>query len=178
MRDFRDAKAMAKSLRTGLEALSVPISHSQALELIAAAFGEASWHVLSAKIGEETVSATAQFEPAVPIVRIFDLAKAKDFYVDLLGMSIDWEHRFEEGFPLYIQVSRGRVVLHLSEHHGDATPGSNAYIRMRGLDAFHAELQARGSHAGIEDGPGNMRVLQLWDPFANRLRFAEARRVR
>ena len=175
MRDFRDAKAMAKSLRTGLEAHSVSISHSQALELIAAAFGDASWHVLSARIVGNAGAEAVRFEPAIPIIRIFDLAKAKEFYVGMLGMSIDWEHRFEAGFPLYMQVSRSGLTLHLSEHYGDATPGSNAYIRMRGLDAFHTELRARGSHAGIEDGPGNMRVLQLWDPFANRLRFAEAR---
>jgi hypothetical protein len=178
MRDFHDAKAMAKSLRTGLAVLSMPVSHSQALELIATAFGEASWHVLSARVGETVGEDAVRFEAAIPIIRIFDLAKAKDFYVGLLGMSIDWEHRFEDGYPLYMQVSRGALVLHLSEHHGDATPGSNAYIRMRGLDAFHAELRARGSHAGIEDGPGNTRVLQLWDPFANRLRFAEAVRAR
>jgi glyoxalase superfamily protein len=47
------------------------------------------------------------------ILRIFDEAKAK----------VDWEHRFEEGLPLYMQVSRDGSVLHLSEHRGDGTPG-------------------------------------------------------
>lgn len=36
---------------------------------------------------------------------------------------VDWEHRFEPGFPLYLQVSRDGLVLHLSEHHGDGSPG-------------------------------------------------------
>ena len=36
-----------------------------------------------------------------PILRIFDEAKAKEFYVDFLGFKVDWEHRFEPGLPLY-----------------------------------------------------------------------------
>jgi len=84
--------------------------------------------------------------------------------------------RFERGFPLYLQISRAGLRLHLSEHHGDATPGSTVYVQVKGLDALHAEISARGSHAGIEDGPGRLRILQVWDPFGNRLRFAEARK--
>jgi catechol 2,3-dioxygenase-like lactoylglutathione lyase family enzyme len=56
-----------------------------------------------------------------PILRIFDEAKAKEFYVDFLGFKVDWEHRFEPGLPLY-SVSRGDCVLHLSEHYGTAAP--------------------------------------------------------
>ncbi|MEM6436951.1 MAG: glyoxalase superfamily protein, partial [Cyanobacteria bacterium P01_D01_bin.115] len=36
-----------------------------------------------------------------PILRIFDEAKAKEFYVDFLGFQVDWEHRFQPGMPLY-----------------------------------------------------------------------------
>ena len=36
-----------------------------------------------------------------PILRIFDLAKAKEFYVDFLGFKVDWQHRFEPDLPLY-----------------------------------------------------------------------------
>ena len=51
MRDFRDAKAMAHSLRDALKAKAVEISHSESLELIAKAFGCENWNVLSARIG-------------------------------------------------------------------------------------------------------------------------------
>lgn len=64
----------------------------------------------------------------IPIIRIFDEAKAREFYLEFLGMSVDWEHRFEEGFPLYMQVSRGDLVFHLSEHSGDCTPGSKTFV--------------------------------------------------
>ena len=33
----------------------------------------------------------------IPILRIFDEVKAKEFYVDFLGFKIDWDHRFEPG---------------------------------------------------------------------------------
>jgi catechol 2,3-dioxygenase-like lactoylglutathione lyase family enzyme len=56
----------------------------------------------------------------VPILRSFDETKAREFYVDFLGFTVDWTHRFEPDLPLYMQVSRDGIVLHISEHHGDA----------------------------------------------------------
>jgi len=50
MRDFRDAKAMARSLRDALSAKAVQTTHSESLELIAKAFGYDNWNILSAKI--------------------------------------------------------------------------------------------------------------------------------
>src|SRR5580704_10502975 len=52
MRTFLDAKVMAKALKTALASQQVSISHSQALEIVAAEFGFENWNVLSAKIGE------------------------------------------------------------------------------------------------------------------------------
>jgi catechol 2,3-dioxygenase-like lactoylglutathione lyase family enzyme len=176
MTDIESAKRMARALRQGLAAKSVDVTHSQALELVAQSLGHADWNTLSAAGGDAGVQSETTLEGAVPILRMFDVAKAKAFYVDLLGFRIDWEHRFEPGFPLYMQVSRGPARLHLSEHHGDCTPGSAVWISLEGLDAFHAELTARGSRAGIEPGPSpDMRVLKLWDPFGSQLRFAETK---
>lgn len=47
--------------------------------------------------------------------------------MDYLGCTVDWEHRFDDLAPLYMQVSRGSLVLHLSEHYGDGTPGAVVY---------------------------------------------------
>ena len=108
-----------------------------------------------------------------PILRIFDEAKAKEFYVDFLGFKVDWEHRFEPGLPLYLQVSRGECVLHLSEHHGDATPGAALRIATEGLEDFQRELIAKGykyARPGIEELPWG-RDLTVCDPFGNRLTF-------
>jgi catechol 2,3-dioxygenase-like lactoylglutathione lyase family enzyme len=112
---------------------------------------------------------------AIPIIRIFSEDKAKEFYLDFLGFSLEWEHRFEPGFPLYAQIKRSGLTLHLSEHHGDATPGSTAFVPVEDLAAFHRELQAKSypyAKPGIEDA-GWGRVMQVSDPFGNRIRFCE-----
>ena len=118
------------------------------------------------------------FEQTVPILRIFDVAKAKEFYLDYLGFDFDWEHRFEPGAPLYAQVSRSYLKLHLSEHHGDATPGSTVFVTMRGIADFHAELAAKDYpylRPEIEAQPWGS-VLTVTDPFGNRIRFCEEAR--
>jgi hypothetical protein len=53
MRDFRDAKAMAASLRQALADRSVTLTHSDSLELIAKSFGLDNWNILAAKIEAE-----------------------------------------------------------------------------------------------------------------------------
>jgi transcription antitermination factor NusG len=50
MRDFRDAKIMARALRETMKAKAIEITHAEALELIAKAFGYDNWNILSAKI--------------------------------------------------------------------------------------------------------------------------------
>ncbi len=50
MRDFRDAKAMARTLREALAAKAVKIGHSEALELTASMLGERDWNTLAAAI--------------------------------------------------------------------------------------------------------------------------------
>ena len=116
-----------------------------------------------------------QISGAIPLIRIFSEEKAKEFYVDFLGFSIEWEHRFEEDLPLYAQIRRGDLVIHLTGHHGDATPGSTLFIPITGIENLHAELNAkRYAHArpGIEhEGWGD--VMEIADPFGNRLRFCE-----
>lgn len=113
---------------------------------------------------------------AIPIIRIFSEEKAREFYVDFLGFTIEWEHRFEDGFPLYAQVRRSELILHLSEHHGDATPGSTLFVPVQDIDALHDELQRKDykyGKPGIEALPWG-RVLTTTDPFGNRIRFCES----
>ncbi len=112
-----------------------------------------------------------------PILRIFDEAKAREFYVDFLGFTIDWEHRFEPGAPLYMQVSKGQCVLHLSEHYGDGSPGAALRIGTSELDAFQRALASKGykyARPGIEDMPWGTRDMTIRDPFGNRLTFTTA----
>jgi catechol 2,3-dioxygenase-like lactoylglutathione lyase family enzyme len=114
----------------------------------------------------------------IPILRSFDEAKAKEFYVGFLGFTVDFEHRFEPGLPLYMQVSRDGCVLHLSEHHGDASPGAAIRIETSELDAFQAELLAKQygfARPGIDEQPWG-RDMSVKDPFGNRLIFSALHR--
>ena len=112
-----------------------------------------------------------------PILRMFDEAKAREFYVDFLGFTVDWEHRFGENFPLYMQVSKDQCVLHLSEHHGDCSPGSAVRIEAPGVDVMSRELRAkkyRYANPGCaQPTPWGTKELALTDPFGNRLIFYE-----
>lgn len=181
MRDFRDSKRMAKDLRAALAVRGTEISHSDALELVAKQYGFENWNVLSAKIGGEEKSVRKEacsFEPVIPVLRTFDEAKTREFYFDFLGFTKDWEHRFAPDLPLYMQVSRGKAVLHLSEHHGDASPGSTGFIWMEGIEAFHRELldkKYENSRPGLETVDWGVQ-LQVPDPFGNRLRFAQRKK--
>lgn len=121
-------------------------------------------------------AAAGGLRPAVPILRMFDVAKARAFYVDFLGFRVDWEHRFEPALPLYMQVSRDGCVLHLSEHHGDCSPGAAIRIDCDDIDALHAEITAKGygyARPGIDATPWGTREMSVTDPFHNRVTFAQ-----
>ena len=112
-----------------------------------------------------------------PIFRIFDEAKAREFYVDFLGFAVAWEHRFEEGLPLYFEVSRDDVRIHLSEHHGDCCPGGAVRIEIENLEKLRDELLAKDykfARPGIDDTPWGTREMSVKDPFGNRLTFVES----
>lgn len=117
-----------------------------------------------------------QFEAPIPLLRIFDETKAREFYLDYLGFEVDWEHRFEETFPLYMQVSRAGVLFHLTEHHGDCCPGASVFFWMNGIDEFHRELASKNYprlRPGIETTFYGARCVEVIDPFGNRIKFNE-----
>ena len=108
-----------------------------------------------------------------PVLRVFDVPLAEAFYLGFLGFSEGWRHA-PAGAPVYIQVARDGLALHLTQHHGDGTPGSLVYVRVSGLAAFHAELSGREypmNRPGLERAPWGGTVMEVTDPFMNRLRF-------
>jgi uncharacterized glyoxalase superfamily protein PhnB len=116
------------------------------------------------------------FKQTIPILRIFDVTKAKEFYLDYLGFTVDFEHTFGPNMPLYMGISRGGLTLHLSEHHGDACPGSTVYVTMTGIDEFHRELTAKNYkylRPGLETTFHDSKCVQVYDPFGNQIRFNE-----
>jgi len=113
-----------------------------------------------------------------PVLRIFDEAKALEFYVEFLGFKVGWRHRFKPDLPLYMEVSRDGCALHLTEHHGDACPGAAVRIETSDVEQYHAELNAkqyRYARPGLEDMPWGSREMSINDPFGNRLTFSTSR---
>ena len=111
-----------------------------------------------------------------PIIRMFELEKAKEFYVDFLGFKIDWSHQYEENMPIYCQISLNHIILHLSEHHGDSSPGCAIRIKLDNIKQFHSNLQAKKyafSNPALEKSPWNTVELTVIDPFFNRITFYE-----
>jgi catechol 2,3-dioxygenase-like lactoylglutathione lyase family enzyme len=116
------------------------------------------------------------FYRVVPVLRVFDIAKADEFYQGFLGFTVDWDHRFDDGAPLYRQISRGNLILHLSEHHGDGTPGSHVRVMMDGVEAFQREISAKGyryMRPGLEKMPWGTLETGVIDPFCNSIRFCQ-----
>ena len=116
------------------------------------------------------------FKSVVPILRIFDIPKADEFYLGFLGFSVDWDHRFDANAPLYRQVSRGGLLLHLSEHHGDGSPGIRVRVMMEGVEAFYREISAKGyryMRPGLEAMPWGTLETAVIDPFGNQIRFCQ-----
>jgi len=117
---------------------------------------------------------TVAFERVVPVLRMSDVAATKRFYCDYLGCTVDWQEG-DGDRPVYLQVSRDDLVLQLSSHHGDGTPGTAVIIYIDDLAALHRELHEAEYpflSPGIEPHGGG-HVMTLLDPASNLLRFFE-----
>ncbi|MBZ4188283.1 glyoxalase superfamily protein [Niabella beijingensis] len=115
-------------------------------------------------------------DKTIPVLRIFDYDKAIEFYVGWLGFKINFEHTFHEGAPRYIEVERDGILLHLSEHHGDGTPGTHVFVWCTGLKAFHSELinkPYKYNRPGLEETFYDAWCVTVNDPFNNRISFNE-----
>ena len=113
---------------------------------------------------------------ATPILRIFNGKMAQEFYVDYLGFTVNWEHRFGENMPLYMEVSNGGCVIHLSEHNGDCSPGAAIRIEVDDIRGLHTILHSKqysNARPGLESTPWGTIELTVIDPFHNRLVFFE-----
>ncbi|MBN9297406.1 MAG: VOC family protein [Filimonas sp.] len=114
----------------------------------------------------------------IPVLRAFDYAKLKEFYVDWLGFTINWEHK-PDNAPFYLQVSLRGGLIELSEHHGDCSPGAKVFFRnFEGLEAFHASLRAKNytyNRPGLERVEWSPNTLEMTviDPFHNQVIFNE-----
>jgi len=115
----------------------------------------------------------------IPVLRMFDVAKAREFYIDYLGFKVEFEHRFHDNAPLLMGVSRDGIMLYLSEHHGDGSPGVHVIVETTGVDDLLEELKAkhyRYMNPSIQDQEWGTRELGVVDPAGNKIYFSERKR--
>lgn len=112
----------------------------------------------------------------IPIFRIFDEAKAREFYCGFLGFEVEFEHRYQEDFPIFMGIKHGSCRLYLSEHNGDGSPGANIRLRVEGLKEYQEALVAKEfkySRPGLVDNEMGDWDMSIKDPFGNCITFWE-----
>jgi hypothetical protein len=98
MRDFRDAKAMAHSLRAALAAKGIKITVSQSLELIAQAFGATDWNTLAAEIRRESLTGPESTSPPqLPAAKRAPAQFSAEFR-STLHRALDYAHQRKHEF--------------------------------------------------------------------------------
>lgn len=107
-------------------------------------------------------------EQVVPILHVKDGKKTAKWY-SRLGFMIEGEHRFAPNLPLYLFLRRQDDALHLSEHRGDAIPGTLLYFYVNSIEEVAKEFGVK-----IIEQPW-AREVHLTDPDGNRWRVGERR---
>ncbi|HMI10240.1 MAG TPA: LON peptidase substrate-binding domain-containing protein [Bradyrhizobium sp.] len=173
MRDFRDAKTMAQTLRESLTAKSVTISHSESLELVSRMFGLADWNTLSAMlqsarrdtttpVGKRPGEATSY--PAIPL-RDFVPFPSVNFaiYVGRDGCKGSYRSVFPPAdFPMFAWREKTlRALNHAFERHREVVLAvqRQAAVDEPGLEDIHEiGVLARVIQSDRQDD-GTMRVF-------------------
>jgi catechol 2,3-dioxygenase-like lactoylglutathione lyase family enzyme len=110
----------------------------------------------------------------VPALRITNYERSKSYYVEKLGFTVEWEHRFGPSFPVFMSVGRDGMSIFLSEHAGDCQVGGLVHFLIPDVDAWHREFKDKG--AVVAEAPNNdlgFRNMTVTDPDGNQLRFME-----
>ena len=119
--------------------------------------------------------------PAAPslgqiAITVRDVATAKSFYGDVLGLPV----LFDAGPNLaFLQAGDVRVMLTTPQGHGEVGRNSVLYYRVTDIVATHATMVARGAHDERQPSlTAPMPDHDLWigflrDPDGNHLSFAQ-----
>ena len=180
-----DPKSMAKSLRGELRSrFEVEATHSDCLEIVARQHGVDNWNILAARQRPGSALPAGARTATIPVLRIFAVDPALQFYVDFLGCTLDFGGpNGGPGTAYYGQVSYAATTLHLAEAAYDASQGATVFIWIDGIDQLRERLNNRRTQVPVwgpavwtpevEKAQWNGRVLTIADPFGNHLRFTE-----
>jgi catechol 2,3-dioxygenase-like lactoylglutathione lyase family enzyme len=119
------------------------------------------------KIGLEA----PKFEAITPRLPVSDVERALAFYIRQLGFTLGWKW----GDPLtHANACRDSIAVDLIASPDAQSGTAMAYIQIRGVDAYFAELKMRNvDSTEVVDRAYGMRDFEVVDPFGNRLTFGE-----
>jgi catechol 2,3-dioxygenase-like lactoylglutathione lyase family enzyme len=121
-------------------------------------------------------TAMIEGQRVIPALRMTQYARTREFYVEKLGFTLEWEHRFAPKMPVFCSIVRDGMQIYLSEHRGDCEVGGLVHFLIEDVDAWHEEFCQRGVAAS--EAPNDdlgFRNMTIQDPDGNRLRFMEPR---
>jgi catechol 2,3-dioxygenase-like lactoylglutathione lyase family enzyme len=118
------------------------------------------------------MAAPALLECVVPILRVRSLPASVDYYVGVLGFTVDWQEP-----EAMASVSRDGCAVMLCEG-GQGNPGTWVWIGVRDAATLFDEYRKKG--ATIRLAPTNYRwayEMQVEDPDGHVLRFGSEPRA-
>ena len=117
---------------------------------------------------------TEALSHVAPCLRVGEVARSLEFYVDQLGFTERWRHQAEPDVPVTVGIGRGGATLILTEV-ADVPFGALVYLYTSELDTIFHELAARGITIDLAptDMPWRAREMHLRDPDGNRIRIAQ-----
>ena len=114
------------------------------------------------------------FENISPMIRVSDYARAKAFYMDVLGFDtlVNEAGEPEPGFGIF-RAGNAQLFLHSWDGPGETWENWRAYVYVTDLDAFVARLMEKEQpFKGPEVTWYGMREVEVTDPDGNVLCFA------
>ncbi len=117
-----------------------------------------------------------RIESLLPVLQVDSYESALEFDVAGLGFELLMEHRHEPGFPVFMIVQRDDLMIGLYEH-GRGHPGSELYVYVDDVEAWHARLAEHGIEPNEKptNRPWGSTEMLVVDPFRNALRFTQQR---
>ena len=111
------------------------------------------------------------FEAVAPRLPVQNVEELLAFYLSGLGFELGWKW----GEPVtHANVCRNEVSFDLISVPLGRQGTAMAYVQMRGVDTYHAELKGRGVNVSeVGNRPYGMRDFEVVDPCGNRLAFGQ-----
>lgn len=112
---------------------------------------------------------------AIPVLRVGDYPKAKEFWTQVLGFRVTEEGGDPPQFGIFW---RDEIRVFVDAWQGadvEPSPGWRAYFHCDDVDALHADVKAAGAEISDPvDTVYGMREVVITDPWGSRLCFGRA----